>query len=119
MRQGQDNRQIWRRGTCAIGTAVLLVTALVAAIPPCATVNHAAGPTASGGASAARGEIAPLEQTRTLHVAANMWYGGEEQCDIEDEDAADDFGDTTTRSSPTAPAAGAKPVSSRPSPRRS
>jgi hypothetical protein len=93
MRQGQDNRQMRIHGTCAIGAAVLLVTALVATIPPCATVSNAAGPAASGGARAARGEIVPLEQTRTLYVAANMWYGGEEQCDIEDEDAADDFGD--------------------------
>jgi len=52
-----------------------------------------AGPAPNGGVRPIRGEIVPLEQTRTLHVTAYAFVGEPPACDIEKHDAAEDFGD--------------------------
>jgi hypothetical protein len=54
-------------------------------------VSVAAGPVSADGARAARGEIVPLEQMRTLEVTAYSWDGGPYECDIEKHDGAVGF----------------------------
>jgi len=81
-----------RRGHGAtIGALLLIPAAAVLLLADGKTGG--AGPAPNGGVRPIRGEIAPVEQTRTLHVEAGLVIYEEPVCDLEEQDAAEGFGD--------------------------
>jgi len=91
-RQVEQNIVNQRRGRGTTIGALLLIS-LAAVLLLTDGNSGGAGPAAGGGKGAVRGEIVPVEQTRTLYAEAFLDDGGPEYCDIHEEDAAEGFED--------------------------